>query len=58
MDTFNKFGVGINGRDEIVLTVIGRTIKREDALNLAAWIVAIADRGDDFEVLLRAVRNT
>lgn len=33
-------------------------ISKEDALNLAAWLVAMADDNDEFPELLKAVQNT
>ena len=54
MDTANLFAVGSRG--EIV--TIGRQvtpISKEEALNLAAWLVAMADDRDEFPALLEAI---
>jgi hypothetical protein len=59
VDTRNKFWVGVGGQDEIVLlNPPPERFSREDALNLAAWIVALADRGGRFAEVLQAVRET
>lgn len=58
IDTFNQFAVGVRG-DEII---IGRSpmppLTRAEALNIAAWIVALADVDDQFDELRREVENT
>lgn len=51
----NKFFVSVHS-DKIIILGDCRVMPREDALNLAAWIVAVADRGE-FAELLKAVRN-
>lgn len=38
----NKFMVGMQGEDVVIL-VFGRKVLKEDAINLAAWLVALAD---------------
>jgi hypothetical protein len=53
----NKFLVGTQGERIVMLFPAPRSLAREDALNLAAWIVALADRGE-FAPLLEAVKNT
>ena len=62
MTTENKFMVGAQG-----LGPDGRVgpimpprwpLKKADALNLAAWLVALADDNDEFDALLKAVRET
>ena len=58
IDTTNLHFVGINGFGDISILGFGKQFTRESALNLAAWIVALADRDDEFEKLLKAVRNT
>jgi hypothetical protein len=56
-DTANHFGVSVAGN--LIVTLRGGLVfTREEALNLAAWIVALADREDKFPTLLAAVRNT
>ena len=53
-------GFMVGGRgDKIVIMAFSREITREQVLNLAAWLVALADPGgDEFEKYLAAVRNT
>jgi len=57
MDTLNKFLVGCS-RDEIIIRAYLQVLSRDDALNLAAWLVTIADREGKFNELLEAVQNT
>ena len=58
-DTFNKFIVGMNGRGQIsVLGLRDLVITKEEALNLAAYLVCLADPlGEEFTQVLEAVRN-
>jgi hypothetical protein len=56
IDTTNRFGVGVNGALIVVIRG-GLTLSRDDALNLAAWLVALADEGE-FGPLLEAVRRS
>jgi hypothetical protein len=58
IDTFNKFLVGVR-RDSISFPLgLPATMSKDDALMLAAWIVALADTDDKFSKLLEAVRGT
>ena len=60
IDTANRFAVSAMG-DTIAILLLRRlagTITKADALNLAAWLVALADDDDKFGELLEAVRNT
>jgi len=43
IDTSNKFMVGLGGESIIFLRPIPPSMSKEDALNLAAYIVALAD---------------
>lgn len=59
-DTSNRFFVGATG-DHISILMPPPpqgVITRQEALNLAAWLVAIADIDDEFDDLLQAIRNT
>ena len=58
IDTLNRFLVSVNGADNIVLLRWRQVISKSDALNLAAWLVALADDEDHFLAVLQAVRNT
>lgn len=62
----NRFHVGARGNDIVILS-FGRVLKYEEAMNLAAWLVTIAQAqaefaGDefsgetDFDAWLNAVR--
>ena len=44
---WNRWGVGVQA-DKIVILMPPRRLSKDDALTFAAWIVALADRGDDF----------
>ena len=57
-DTSNKFMVGVSGAHIVMLRPPRGSITKEDALNLAAWLVALADEGDKFPAQLEAVQNT
>ena len=39
----NKFGVGVSGARLIISKPLRGTISLEDAVNLAAWLVALSD---------------
>ena len=54
IDTSNKFFVAAQG-DQIVIMRPAQRISHDEALNLAAWLVALADRDDKFPALLEAV---
>ena len=63
MDTANKYFVaGRASTDEVTIIgaaqLLGATISKADALLLAAWLVAVADRNDEFPKILEAVQNT
>lgn len=50
----------VGGRpDKIAIMAFGREITRDQALNLAAWLVALADPGGErFKQFYDAVRKT
>lgn len=62
IDTANKFFVGLGGAgfDRITFVVpLPREFSRKDALNLAAWIVTLAESEEgEFDKLLKAIKNT
>jgi len=41
--------------DSIVATLLGLKLSKENALLLAAWIVALADDGESFAKLLKEI---
>lgn len=45
MDTANKFLVGSNGDKLVIQNTPRGPISKDDALVLAAWLVALADPG-------------
>ena len=59
IDTTNKFFVGAHG-DTIMSLILQREFTREEALNLAAYLVAIAETqaGPSFSEVLRAIEHT
>lgn len=54
MDTSNIQMVGVQGGDIVVMAPKTRMTK-DEALMHAAWIVALADEGGNFETILDAV---
>jgi len=58
MDTANKFFVGMQGDDIVFVKPVPQRLAPEDALNLAAWIVALANVDGTFKTLLDEVLNT
>ena len=59
IDTLNRFAVASRG-DEVVIMIPPRGgLTKGSALNLAAYLVAIADPGqEEFAPLLKAILNT
>lgn len=53
-------GFMVSGRgDKIAILAFGRELTREQALNLAGWLVALADPvGGEFKKYLNAIRST
>ena len=58
IDTTNRFLVSARGDEVLVLNPPRTGISRDDALNLAAWLVALAGGGEKFAAVLRAVEAT
>lgn len=60
IDTLNKYGVGMSGARINMLMPPRGTMSPDDALNLAAWLVAMAEgmTNTEFTDVLEAVRNT
>jgi hypothetical protein len=56
----NKFLVGVRGDNALVIAKLrpDYLLTKANALNLAAWLVALADDNDEFPALLRAIQNT
>lgn len=55
---FNKFFVGVQQDDIVFVIPVPKRISKADALNLAAWLVALSDRDDEFPALLKEVQET
>lgn len=48
----------VGGRaDRVAIGALGMEMTKERALNMAAWIVALHDRDDEFPALLAAIRG-
>lgn len=56
MDTSNLFMVH-RTRDKISVSRAKSPMTREEALNLAAWLVEVAEGGSDFQILLEMVNQ-
>jgi hypothetical protein len=57
MDTQNKFMVGVQGEQIIILRPPTSPISKRDALLFAAWIVTLADDNADFTSFLASVQE-
>lgn len=60
MDTFNKFLVGKQGERIVIQNLCHvnvLTLSEDDALNLAAWLVALSDK-EKFDKLYEKIINT
>ena len=55
--TLNKQLVGVRG-ETVVIQHSPYRLSKADALNVAAWLVALADDNNEFPAILEAVRNT
>jgi hypothetical protein len=60
LTTMNLFGVGarLDSADVIIGVPVASRLTRDEALNLAAWLVAVTDTDGRFDDLLARVRNT
>ena len=56
IDTTNKFMVCTQG-DKVAIIKHPYAMNKADALNLAAWLVSIADTNDEFKMILEKVKN-
>ena len=57
VDTMNKFAVGTRASKITFPVGIPATMSKDDALVFAAWIVALANEGDQFERILSEVEG-
>lgn len=58
IDTTNYSLVGTNGDDIVFIRPLPQRLTKERALNLAAYLVAMADDNNQFPAILEAVQNT
>lgn len=60
-DTSNMFAVGVTGvsMSKVIINLpVPRPLTREQALNLAAWLIVLADpEGKDFARLVEAIKK-
>lgn len=58
IDTSNKYLVGSRGNGVVVISC-GLTLSANDAMNLAAWLVSVAQINTDvkFDDVLKAIQN-
>lgn len=56
MDTTNKYLVGVQGEQIVIMMPPPGGISKTDAMMLAAWLVTLADDHEDFTDYLAAVR--
>lgn len=57
IDASNKFFVGVQG-DNIVILRPCQQMSKADAINLAAWLVCLADTNDSFGLVIEKVQST
>lgn len=58
IDTTNWGLVGTQGEYIIFIAPVPQKITKALAINMAAWLVALADNNNEFPALLEAVKNT
>lgn len=59
MDVFNKYMVGVQGDNIVIMSPPRSPMSKIDALVFAAWIVTLADDSEtEFQKALEAVHNT
>jgi hypothetical protein len=56
IDITNKFLVGAQV-DRIIIMKPVQVLTNDEALNLAAWLVALADLDNRFPAILKAIQN-
>lgn len=58
--TMNLFGVGITGPGVCILRPVSSILTPDEALNLAAWLVAMAEHQatHSFDEVLKAVQES
>lgn len=58
VDTLNRYMVAVGGDGKVQIMNPPRApMTKEEALALAAWLVALADTNDDFRQYLAAVQS-
>lgn len=56
LDASNKFMVGVQG-DNVIIMRRFNILTKADALNLAAWLVTLANDNDEFGLMIEKVQN-
>lgn len=57
LDASNKYMVGVKGDEIVILNPNCRILSKQQALNLAAWLVTLADDNDEFGLMIEKVQN-
>ena len=57
MDTFNKYMVGVQGDNIVIMMPPRAPMSKADALMFAAWIITLADDDETFQKALEAARS-
>jgi hypothetical protein len=58
LDSSNQLGVGKQGNNIVILASPMRPLPEDEALNMAAWIVALTGRETEFAALLEEIKNS
>lgn len=59
IETFNKYMVAVNGQGIVIMNPPRYPMSSADAILLAAWLISLADPGDDkFKAILGAVQGS
>lgn len=58
ISSMNEFMVGVQGDHILIMRPPTTPLTRERALNLAAWLVTLADQDDEFGLYLEKIEST
>jgi len=58
IDITNKYGVSLIGGSILIINPPKHKISKEEALVLAAWLVALANDTDTFGLIIEQVENS
>lgn len=54
----NRHMIGLHGERIVTMFQLPQTMSKREALELAAWLVALADDGNEFGPILQAIRES